>query len=103
MKALVTGGAGFIGSHIADRLLEEGYEVQILDNLEFRVHPKGKPSWIPKDAELVRGDLRDKGSPPYLLFPLSYNFDINISIEKFIYLLTIVNLWSWLIDFYANI
>ncbi|MBN2372464.1 SDR family NAD(P)-dependent oxidoreductase [bacterium] len=60
MKALVTGGAGFIGSHIVDRLLEEGYDVRILDNLDARVHPKGKPPWISKDAEFIEGDVRDK-------------------------------------------
>lgn len=60
MKALVTGGAGFIGSHLADRLLEEGYEVRILDNLDRRVHPKGIPPWIPKDAEFINGDVRIK-------------------------------------------
>ena len=60
MKALVTGGAGFIGSHLVDRLLEEGYEVRILDNLEPRVHPKGMPPWIPKDTEFIYGDVRVK-------------------------------------------
>ncbi len=60
MKALVTGGAGFIGSHIADRLLSEGYEVRILDNLELRVHPKGKPGWVPRDAEFIHADVRDE-------------------------------------------
>jgi len=60
LRALVTGGAGFIGSHIADRLLSSGYEVRILDNLEPRVHPKGKPSWIPKEVDFVQGDVRDK-------------------------------------------
>jgi len=60
MKALVTGGAGFIGSHIADRLLVAGYEVRILDNLEPRVHPKGKPAWIPGETEFIQGDVRDK-------------------------------------------
>jgi dTDP-L-rhamnose 4-epimerase len=59
MKALVTGGAGFIGSHIADRLLAAGYQVRILDNLEPRVHPKGKPAWIPREAEFIQGDVRD--------------------------------------------
>ncbi len=60
MKALVTGGAGFIGSHIADRLLEEGYEVRIFDNLDPRVHPKGIPPWVPRHAEFIRGDVRAK-------------------------------------------
>ena len=62
MRILVTGGAGFIGSHIVDRLLSMGYVVRILDNLEPRVHPKGKPPWIPKDAEFMMGDIRDKGT-----------------------------------------
>jgi dTDP-L-rhamnose 4-epimerase len=60
MKVLVTGGAGFIGSHIVDRLLQEGYDVRILDNLESRVHPKGKPCWIPREVEFIEGDVRDK-------------------------------------------
>ena len=60
MKTLVTGGVGFIGSHIVDRLLTEGHEVRILDNLESRVHPKGKPDYIPKEAEFVEGDVRNK-------------------------------------------
>lgn len=60
MRFLITGGAGFIGSHIVDRLLTMGFEVRILDNLEPRVHPKGKPSWMPREADFVRGDVRDK-------------------------------------------
>ena len=43
MKVLITGGAGFIGSHTADRLLQLGYEVKIMDSYETPVHPKGKP------------------------------------------------------------
>ena len=62
MRALVTGGAGFIGSHIADRLLAEGFEVRILDSLQPRVHPFGKPRHVPDAAEFVQGDVRDKES-----------------------------------------
>ena len=57
---LVTGGAGFIGSHTVDRLLSLGYDVRILDNLQKPVHLKGKPSYIPKEAEFILGDVRDK-------------------------------------------
>lgn len=57
MKVLVTGGAGFIGSHTVDLLLERGYEVRILDNLQPLVHPRGKPSWVPREAEFVLGDV----------------------------------------------
>lgn len=56
---LVTGGAGFIGSHTVDRLLKLGYDVRILDNLQKPVHLKGKPSYIPKEAEFILGDVRD--------------------------------------------
>jgi dTDP-L-rhamnose 4-epimerase len=54
---LVTGGAGFIGSHTVDGLLAKGYRVRILDNLQPRVHPFGKPRWVPKEAEFVEGDV----------------------------------------------
>lgn len=56
--ALVTGGAGLIGSHIADRLLAEGWRVRILDNLEPQTHA-GKPAWLPSAAEFQRADVRD--------------------------------------------
>ncbi len=59
-KILVTGGAGFIGSHTVDHLLAKGYEVKILDNLQKRVHPKGKPDYIPKEVEFILGDVANK-------------------------------------------
>ncbi|MGA2667559.1 MAG: NAD-dependent epimerase/dehydratase family protein [Ignavibacteria bacterium] len=57
---LVTGGAGFIGSHTVDRLLQLGFDVRILDNLQKPVHLKGKPDYIPGEAEFILGDVRDK-------------------------------------------
>ena len=57
---LITGGAGFIGSHTADRLLEEGYRVRLLDSLDPKIHPHGKPSYISEDIELIVGDVRDR-------------------------------------------
>ncbi len=59
MKALVTGGAGFIGSHTVDLLLERGYEVRILDILQPRVHPHGKPDYLPAEAEFMPGDVAE--------------------------------------------
>jgi dTDP-L-rhamnose 4-epimerase len=59
-SVLVTGGAGFIGSHTVDHLLGRGYQVRILDNLQARVHPKGKPQWIPADAEFIQGDVSNR-------------------------------------------
>lgn len=60
MRALVTGGAGFIGSHIADALLARGYEVRVVDSLQSRVHPRGKPNYVTADIDFIHGDVRDK-------------------------------------------
>ncbi len=60
MKILVTGGAGFIGSHTVDRLIVEGHQVRILDCLQKPVHLKGKPSWVNPEAEFMLGDVRNK-------------------------------------------
>ncbi|MDP9310221.1 MAG: NAD-dependent epimerase/dehydratase family protein [Chloroflexota bacterium] len=59
-RALVTGGAGLIGSHLVDLLLREGWQVRILDALEPQTHRHGKPSWIPAAAEFVNGDIRER-------------------------------------------
>jgi dTDP-L-rhamnose 4-epimerase len=59
-RALVTCGAGLIGSHVTDLLLCEGWKVRVLDNLEPNTHRRGKPAWINQDAEFVAGDLRDR-------------------------------------------
>lgn len=59
-KVLVTGGAGFIGSWTVDLLLEKGYDVRILDSLQPRVHPHGKPTWVPKEAEFIQGDVANR-------------------------------------------
>jgi dTDP-L-rhamnose 4-epimerase len=59
-RALVTGGAGLIGSHVADLLRREGWSVRVLDNLEPQTHRKGKPAWIADDAEFIEGDVVDR-------------------------------------------
>jgi dTDP-L-rhamnose 4-epimerase len=59
-RALVTGGAGLIGSHVVDLLVNDGWEVRAFDNLEPQTHRRGKPAWINKKAEFVQGDLRDR-------------------------------------------
>ncbi len=58
-RALVTGGAGLIGSHIVDLLLREGYTVRILDNLEPQTHKGGKPAWVNPQAEFRQGEVQD--------------------------------------------
>src|SRR6201993_4058708 len=63
-RALVTGGAGLIGSHIVDLLQAEGWAVRILDNLEPQTHRNGRPPWlesaVQKGAEFLEGDMRDR-------------------------------------------
>jgi dTDP-L-rhamnose 4-epimerase len=60
-RILVTGGAGFIGSHVADSLLSNGYLVRLFDNLSPQVHRSGgRPAYLNPDAELVVGDMRDR-------------------------------------------
>jgi dTDP-L-rhamnose 4-epimerase len=59
-KVLVTGGAGFIGSYTVDLLLERGYPVRILDSLQPRVHPTGRPAWVPREAEFQQGDVANR-------------------------------------------
>lgn len=59
MRVLVTGGAGFIGSHTAEALLARGYGVRVLDGLQPRVHPHGWPRYLPPEIERLEGDVRD--------------------------------------------
>ena len=57
---LITGGAGFIGSHLADLLLADGHRVRAFDNLTAQVHGgAGRPAYLADDVELVVGDIRD--------------------------------------------
>jgi dTDP-L-rhamnose 4-epimerase len=60
MRILVIGGVGFIGSHTVDALVERGYEVRVLDNLDSQVHADGKPpAYMNPHAEYITGDVRD--------------------------------------------
>ena len=58
-RVLITGGAGFVGSHLADGLLNEGHEVCVLDDLTPQVHPNGLPSYLSSEIEVIQGDVRD--------------------------------------------
>jgi dTDP-L-rhamnose 4-epimerase len=57
-RVLITGGAGFIGSHLADELLAAGYSVRALDVLVDQVHDGGRPGYLSPDVELLPGDVR---------------------------------------------
>lgn len=60
MQILITGGAGFIGSHLADDCLRRGHRVRALDNLSPQVHGNvERPAYLTDDIELIRGDVRD--------------------------------------------
>lgn len=61
-KVLITGGAGFIGSHLADELLAHGYRVRVLDSLDPQVHGEGRrrPDYLAEDVELIVGDVNDR-------------------------------------------
>src|SRR5262245_21775427 len=60
MRALVTGGAGLIGSHVVDLLVREGWRVRVLDALEPQTHRHGRPPWTNDDAELCHGSVTDR-------------------------------------------
>src|SRR5688500_11791533 len=58
-QILVTGGAGFVGSHTVDALIVRGHQVRVLDSLSPQVHSGGVPAYLSPDVELVEADMRD--------------------------------------------
>lgn len=71
---LVTGGAGFIGSHLVDALLALGHRVRVLDDLLPQAHPTGRAAHLSPDAELLVGDLRDRAAVDRALLGVSVVF-----------------------------
>jgi dTDP-L-rhamnose 4-epimerase len=59
MRVLVTGGAGFIGSHLVDRFLSLGFKVRVLDSLDSKIHPYGLARGLPQGVDFMEGDVRD--------------------------------------------
>lgn len=73
---LVTGGAGFIGSHTCDVLLDRGYEVRVLDSLQPRVHPRGRPNYLSRQVEFQQGDVQDRRALERALSGARYVFHL---------------------------
>ena len=85
---LVTGGAGYIGSHLVDALVAREYRVTVLDNLEPQVHRSGTwPSYANVEAEYVRGDVRDRAvfEPLVLAADAVVHFGAAVSVGQSMY------------------
>ena len=88
-RMLITGGAGFIGSHLADALLRRGYEVRALDNLSAQVHgpDAGRPSYLDSEVELRIGDVADPGAVRRALRGVDgvFHFAANVGVGQSMY------------------
>jgi dTDP-L-rhamnose 4-epimerase len=81
-RILITGGAGFVGSHLADTLARAGHDVTLFDNLEPQVHGESasRPSYLDSDHRLVRGDIRD----PEAICPLVSQADVVVHLAAMV-------------------
>lgn len=85
---LITGGAGFVGSHLADGLLRQGHAVRVLDDLTPQVHPEGKrPEYLSREVELIHGDVRDPNLLKTVLdgIDVIYHFAATVGVGQSMY------------------
>jgi dTDP-L-rhamnose 4-epimerase len=73
-KVLVTGGAGFIGSHLVDELVKRNYEVIVIDSIDKQVHPEGIPEYINLKARYIFEDIRKKKTLEEIVKEVDYIF-----------------------------
>jgi dTDP-L-rhamnose 4-epimerase len=86
-QVLITGGAGFVGSHLADGLLRAGHNVRILDDLTPQVHSSGRPAYLSPDVELIAGDVRDPNRLKEVLAGVDviFHFAANVGVGQSMY------------------
>lgn len=86
-RILITGGAGFVGSHLADGLLRAGHSVRILDDLTAQVHPSGLPDYLNPGVEVFRGDVRDPNRVKEALdgIDVIYHFAATVGVGQSMY------------------
>ena len=86
-RVLITGGAGFVGSHLADGLLRAGYRVRILDQFSQQVHPTGVPDYLSSQIEIMTGDVRDPSRLKEALSGIDvvFHFAANVGVGQSMY------------------
>jgi dTDP-L-rhamnose 4-epimerase len=88
-QILITGGAGFIGSHLANELIKHGYGVRVLDNLLEQVHgqEQRRPLYLHPDIELIEGDVRDRKALDRALLEVDvvYHFAARVGVGQSMY------------------
>ena len=88
-RILITGGGGFVGSHLADELLARGYEVRLLDNFSPQVHGESgeRPAYLPEGVDIIAGDVRDAKTVRLALEGVStvYHFAAAVGVGQSMY------------------
>ena len=88
-QVLITGGAGFIGSHLANELIRNGYRVRVLDNLLEQVHGLNakRPAYLNPEAELLEGDVRNRAAVRNALEGVNvvYHFAARVGVGQSMY------------------